>query len=374
MADGSGRGTAQGFSLAPAPHLRTSSSAAAISWLVAASLLPAAAWGVFLFGSSALLVLAAAIVSALLVEGLSSLAFHRFTLHDGSGFLTGLFVGLLMPPGAPLYVPAAAAAFAVLVIKQSFGGLGRNWMNPALGGIVFALLSWGEPMSRWMAARGTDMSPPLPPLEALRAAFAAGGTSAVPAGNALSFLGGHAYGFSTLDGRVVTWINLHLLSPLHLSLPGGVFDILVGTVPGRIGEISPPLLLAGAAFLIARRLIRWEVPVIYIGTFGVLAQVFGGLANGQGWMTGSAGFHVLSGSLILGAFFMAGDPVTSPLMRRGRCIYAAGLGVLTFFLRFFGSLGDGVAVAILLGNCAVPFIDKLTQRRTTSGAIPEGGQ
>jgi electron transport complex protein RnfD len=371
MAERSVRGTAAGFTLAPAPHLRTASSAAAISWLIAASLLPAAAWGAFIFGVPALLVFASSIVSALLVEGLSSLAFHRFTLHDGSGFLTGLFIGLLMPPGVPLYVPAAAAAFAVLVVKQSFGGLGRNWMNPALGGMVFALLSWSEPMSRWLAARGTDMSPALPPLDALRAAFAARG--AAPAGSALSVLGAHGYPFSLLDGSIVSWINMHLLSPLHLALPAGVFDILVGLVPGRIGELSPPLLMAGAAFLLGRRLIRWEVPVIYIVTFGVLAQVFGGLAVGRGWMSGSAGFHILSGSLILGAFFMAGDPVTSPLMRRGRCIYAVGLGVLTFFLRFFGSLGDGVAVAIVLGNCAVPFIDKITQRRTSSAASTEGG-
>jgi Na+-translocating ferredoxin:NAD+ oxidoreductase subunit D len=351
-----------GFTLSPAPHLRTASSAAAISWLIAGSLLPAAAWGAFIFGRPALLVLAAAIASAVIVEALSSLALRRFTLHDGSGFLTGLFVGLMMPPGAPLYVPAAAAAFAILVVKQSFGGLGRNWMNPAMGGVVFALLSWAGPMSRWVAARGTDMSPALPPLDALRAAAGAA------RGGALSVLGAQGYPFSSLDGSVVSWINLHLLSPLHLALPAGVFDILVGTVPGRIGEVSVPLLLAGAAVLLARRLIRWEVPVLYIGTFGVLALVFGGLADGRGWMTGSALFHIFSGSLILGAFFVAGDPVTSPLMRRGRCLYAVGLGVLTFLLRFFGSLGDGVAVAIVLGNCTVPFIDTLTQRRTTAAA------
>jgi Na+-translocating ferredoxin:NAD+ oxidoreductase subunit D len=376
MAERGGRGTAAGFTLAPAPHLRTGSSAAAVSWLIAASLLPAAAWGLFMFGLPALLVLACSIAAALLVEGISSIAFRRFTLHDGSGFLTGLFVALLMPPGVPLYVPAAAAAFAVLVIKQSFGGLGRNWMNPALGGVVFALLSWSEPMSRWIAARGTSMSPALPPLDALRAAFAASGAAApaAPAGTALSVLGAHGYPFSALDGSIVSWINIHLLAPLHLALPAGVFDILVGIVPGRIGEVSPPLILAGAAFLLARRLVRWEVPVIYIVTFGVLAQVFGGLAVGRGWMTGSAGFHILSGSLILGAFFMAGDPVTSPLMRRGRYIFAALLGVLTFFLRFFGSLGDGVAIAIVLGNCAVPFIDKVTQRKTAVAATPEGRQ
>jgi electron transport complex protein RnfD len=358
MADPSTKGHAGGFTLAPAPHLSTATSAAAVSWLIAASLLPAAAWGIFLFGAAAALVLATSLAASLVVEALSSLAFRRFSLHDGSAFLTGLLVGMLMPPGVPLYVPAVASAFAILVIKQSFGGLGRNWMNPALGGVVFALLSWTEPMTRWLAVRGSG--PSLPPLEALRAALAAPGAAS---GHPLAVLAGSGYSFSTADANIAAWLNLHLLSPLHASLSGGVFDILVGYVPGRIGEVSVPLLLAGAAFLLARRLLRWEVPVLYIATFGLLSFVFGGLAVGQGWFSGSPVFHILSGSLVLGAFFMAGDPVTSPLMRTGRYIYAVGLGILTFFLRFFGSLGDGVAVAIVLGNCTVPLIDKLTQRR-----------
>jgi Na+-translocating ferredoxin:NAD+ oxidoreductase subunit D len=362
MADDASR-PVTGLPVAPAPHIHTTSSAAAASWMIAGSLAPAAAWGVIMFGLPAFLVLVVSVAAAMLAEGVSSLAFRRFTLHDGSGFLTGLLVGLLMPPGAPLYVPAVAAAFGVIVVKQSFGGLGRNWMNPALGGVLFALLSWAGPMGRWLPIRGAAGAAALPPLEALRAALA--GTGAAP-GGALATLAAHGYQFSPLDGSVVSWINGHLLSWAHAALPGGVFDVLVGTVPGRIGEISPPLLLAGAAFLLARRLVRWEVPVIYIGTFGVLALLFGGLPEGRGLVGGSALFHVLSGSLVLGAFFMAGDPVTSPLAWRGRCIYAALLGVLTFFLRFFGSLGDGVVVAIVLGNCAVPFIDKLTQRRTAA--------
>ena len=198
-----------------------------------------------------------------------------------------------MPPGVPLYVPAVASAFAILVIKQSFGGLGRNWMNPALGGVVFALLSWSEPMTRWLAVRGAG--PSLPPLEALQAALAAPGASA---GHPLAVLAGSGYSFSTADASIVAWLNLHILSPLHASLSAGVFDILVGYVPGHIGEVSTPLLLAGAAFLLARRLLRWEVPVLYIATFGLLSFVFGGLAGGRGWFSGSPLFHILSGSAL----------------------------------------------------------------------------
>ena len=118
---------------------------------------------------------------------------------------------------------------------------------------------------------------------------------------------------------------------------------------------------------------RWQVPVAYIATFAFLAWVFGGFAGGQGWFSGGPLFHVLSGSLILGAFFMAGDPVTSPLASTGKWIYGIGLGLLTFLLRFYGSLGDGVAVSIVLGNCAVPLIDKLVQQHAPTRAREGSG-
>jgi electron transport complex protein RnfD len=336
-----------------------------MTWLVTLCLLPAAGWGVFLFGLPAVLVLAASVGAAVTAELLSSLLFRRFSLGDGSAFLTGLLIGLLMPPGVPLYVPGAASVFAILVVKQSFGGLGRNWMNPALGGLVFALLSWGGAMTRWAAARGAPVSPALPPLEALRSALAATGAAS---GSPLAVLEKAGYPFSAVDAAVVSWINAHLLVPLGTAMPPGAFDLLTGHVTGRIGEVSAPLLLAGAGFLLARRIVRWEVPVLYIATFGVLAGIFGGLSTGQGWLAGGPGFHILSGSLILGAFFMAGDPVTSPLTPTGRRIYGIGLGILTFLLRFYGSLGDGVAVAILLGNCAVPLLDRLVRRRVPASA------
>jgi electron transport complex protein RnfD len=204
----------------------------------------------------------------------------------------------------------------------------------------------------------------LPPLEALRASMSASGA----VGRPLDVLASHGYVFSGVDGSIVSWLNAHILSPFHAGLAGGSFDILVGYVPGRIGEVSAPLLLLGAAFLISRRFVRWQVPVSYVLTFAVLAWIFGGLSGGRGLLSGGPLFHVLSGSLILGAFFMAGDPVTSPLGSTGRWIYGIGLGFLTFILRFYGSLGDGVAVSILLGNCAVPLLDRFLQQRTPARA------
>ena len=223
-------------------------------------------------------------------------------------------------------------------------------------------------MTRWASVGDASAgSAVLPPLEALRSALSAPGA----VGRPLEILSRHGYAFSGVDGSIVSWLNDHLLSLVHVSLPAGSFDILVGYVPGRIGEVSAPLLLLGAAFLLWRRIVRWQVPAAYLATFAILAWVFGGIAGGQGWFSGGPLFHVLSGSLILGAFFMAGDPVTSPLASTGKWIYGIGLGLLTFLLRFYGSLGDGVAVSIVLGNCAVPLIDRLVQKRPAARA-PEG--
>ena len=349
-----------GFTLSPAPHVGVPVSTARMAWSVSLSLLPATAWGVFLFGLPALLILGSAIGAALVAEAVSAPLLRRFSLHDGSAFLTGLLVGLLMPPGVPPYVPAVAAAFGILVVKQTFGGLGKNWMNPALGGVVFALLSWGDTMTKWIAPRGGDSSTVLPALDALRAAAASG---SLHARTPLALLAATGYRFSGIDDTVVGWLNGAVFAPLGMPLAPGSFDVLVGHVVGTIGGVSAPLLLAGAGVLLARRILRWQVPVTYVGTFLVLSAVIGGPAAGQGWLAGGPGFHFFSGSLVLGAFFMASDPVTSPLASTGRWIYGIGLGVLTFLLRYFGTLGDGVAVSILLGNCAVPLLDRLTQPR-----------
>ena len=365
MPDTGVRGSPAPFSLMPAPHIGVGMSTARMTWLVTLCLLPAAAWGVFLFGSPALVVLAFSIGSAAIAELAATLPFGRFTLRDGSAVLTGCIVGLLMPPGVPAYVPAAASAFGILVIKQSFGGLGRNWMNPAMGGVVFALLSWPGLMSQWIAPRGSvSDAPGLPPLDALRAAL---GSPGAAGGTPLAVLSRAGYPFSGMDSQVLGWLNSHVLAPLGTALQPGTFDVLVGRVSGSIGTVSAPLLVLGAWFLLSRGIIRWQLPVFYAGTFGVLTAVFGGLATGQGWLAGGPGFHLLSGSLVLGAFFAAPDPVTSPLTDRGRCIFGIGLGALTFFLRFFGSLGDGVAASIVLGNCAAPLLDRWTSRRVVGG-------
>ncbi len=351
-----GKGSVGRLLLSPAPHLNTALSTPGMAWLVVAALLPAAAWGIVLFGASAARACGVALAAAVAAEALTTLPFRRFTLGDGSATLTGLLVGMWMPAGAPLYVPAAASIFAIVVVKQTFGGLGRNWMNPAAGGVLFALISWSASMAAWLPL---PAGASVPPLVALGRAYAAGGASGAP----LAALAGAGYPFSPVDSAVTGWINGHLLGVFHLALPRGSFDVLVGYAVGPVGTVSPPLLLAGAGVLMARRVIRWDIPVAYLVVFAALVLFLGGPANGQRMLAGGPLFHVLSGSLLLGAFFVSTDPVTSPLSRGGRWAYGALLGGLTFLLRFFGTLGDGVAVSIALGNALVPLIDMAGVRR-----------
>ena len=354
-------------SLTIAPHIGVHGSSVGATWTVAFALLPITGWGIAVFGAAAALVLAASVGAAVVAEVIVTVPFGRFTLPDGSAFVTGLLIGLLMPAGVPLYVPAAASAFAMIVVKHSFGGLGRNWMNPALGGGLFALLSWGDRMSTWTPPLGNP-SALTPPLQALQRAL-----SARPQpGSALSILSANGYPTSAVDASVVGWLNAHVFSPVGIPLPSGTFDVSIGLVPGSIGTVSAPLLILGGAILFSRRVLRWELSLSYLGVFTVLALIFGGLSAGRGWFAGTPAFNLFSGGVLLGGFFLVADPVTSPLTRRGRWIYGVGLGALTFLLRYFGSLGDGVVASIALGNAFVPLLDKLTRRRTPAARKESG--
>jgi len=366
--------TAVRVSAHPAPHVRRAASTPALIWSAALCLLPAAAWGILVFGIPAALLLAASIGSALICELLTGLLRREFTLLDGSAFLTGLMVGCLLPAGAPLYVPTAASAFAILVVKQTFGGLGRNWMNPALAGVVFARVSWTGVFGALVSTRWTG--PAQVPLDALAAAISAPGSAA---GRALDVLAAAGYPVSGVDGRVVGWLNARL-APLGLSLPPGSLDLLAGIRAGGVGEVAVPLLLAGAAVLAVRRVIRWQLPAAHLATFALLTWAFGGFGAGGGFFTGDVVFHLLAGSLLLVAFFMATDPVTSPLTLTGMIVYGIGLGAATFLLRFYGSMPDGAPLAVLLMNCTVPLIDRCTkpvrfaaQRRMDAGTADRRG-
>lgn len=280
-----------------APHLHAGPTSRRMMLSVLLCLLPAGFGAVVRYGPPALYVLLAAIGASLLTElAIAGLAFRRFTLGDGSAALTGLLIGLTLPPAVPLYVPIAAAVFAIAVVKMTFGGLGRNWMNPALGGRVFVMFSWPVFFHASPAAGRAD--------------------------------------------SLLCWV-------------------WNGT-PGAIGEVSAALLVLGSVYLFARRIIRWEIPAAFIGSFSLAVWVFAGLPHG--FFRGDLPLYLLTGGLLLGALYQATDPVTSPLTRTGRLIFGAGCGLLAFLVRRFGSYPEGVAPAVVFMNMLVPLINRLTRR------------
>jgi len=317
------------------PQIHSKQSTSKIMWIVVLSLIPSGIWGVYAFGLRSLIVLAASIIAACAAEYLMGRLTKKNTLADGSAFLTGLLVGYNMPPAVPVYIAIIASIFAIVVVKWTFGGLGANWMNPALGGRVFVFFSWTGGMSRWtMPNMVTDTVSGASPLGFIKTGMLSfEGTTTGP----MDFLASQGY-------------------------PAGSYmDFFLGRIPGCIGEVSALLLLAGGIFLIVVKIVNWEIPVFYIGSFALLTWIFGGLGFGNGFFTGDVLFQILTGGLMLGAFFMATDMVTSPVTRKGMIIFGLGCGFLTFIIRFYGSFPEGVSLAIILMNIFVPLINRLTQ-------------
>ncbi|UCB57252.1 MAG: RnfABCDGE type electron transport complex subunit D [Candidatus Omnitrophota bacterium] len=294
------------------PHIYTRESSAKIMWMVTLSLVPAGIAGVYIFGLSSLWVILTGIISAVLTEAaIQKLRGAAVTLYDGSALLTGLLLAYCLPPAVPLWVVACGSVFAIAIGKQAFGGLGQNIFNPALAGRAFLLAAWPTYMTTWTNPRGA--------LDAI--------TSATPLDNA--FVG------------VTYW------------------DLFIGRRSGCIGEVCIIALLAGALFLLMSGYISWHIPFSFIATAGIFTWAFGAdtLFSGQ-WL-----FHILSGGLILGAFFMATDYVTSPLTNKGKLIFGFGCGLFTGIIRLWGGYPEGVCYAILLMNAACPLIDRYTRPR-----------
>ncbi|MFZ6016952.1 MAG: RnfABCDGE type electron transport complex subunit D [Nitrospirota bacterium] len=307
------------------PHIKSEETTSRIMWTVSLSLLPAMVMGLYFFGPRALFITTLCIISAVLSEYLFQKGLKRsITINDGSAFLTGLLLGMNLPPALPFYIPIVGSVVAIVITKQLFGGLGFNIFNPALIGRAFVLISWPRPLTTW--------SEPTAAFVALDAK-----TTATP----LAIL--KEEGIGKLLEVFGDKINLYT-------------QLLIGQRGGCIGETSIIALLIGAAFLIYRGYITWHIPVSFLGTAAVLAWVFGG--RGTGLFTGDPILHLLSGGLILGAFFMATDYVTSPSLRKGQLIFGIGCGAITMLIRLKGGYPEGVMFAILLMNCFTPLIDR----------------
>lgn len=333
------------------PHVHTSMDIRKSMLFVIIALLPSALWGVYAFGLRALAVLLVSVASALLCEFLLGLIDGKRTTGDLSAVVTGLLIGMNMPPAVPFYIPVIAACFAIFVVKWTFGGLGCNWMNPALAGRVFVFFSFSSAMSAFSAPRAlaADALASATPLSAVKTAIG-GGMMHLDYEGVLSNLG---YSTTALADTVG--------SALHIS-PYTV-DAFLGNIGGCIGEVSALLLIAGGIFLIATKVITWHIPVVYLGSFAILSWIFGGVRAGDGLFAGEVLYPLFTGGLMLGAFFMATDWVTTPTSRCGEIVFALGCGFFTFLIRYFGSLPEAVSLAIILMNILTPTIDRYIRPR-----------
>lgn len=321
------------LSVTGSPHIRGKERTGRIMRDVIISLLPALLAGIWFFGLRALALTLVSVLTAVAAEWLTARLLRRpNTVPDGSAAVTGLLLALTLPASAPYWLAAVGSAFAILVVKGLCGGLGQNIFNPALAARAFLLLLWPSWMVRY-AAPGTR----LPLFE------------------------------STVDIVTAATPLHHMQMPAlpEISIP----ELLLGSVGGTIGEVSALALLLGAAYLLARRVISIRIPAAYLGTVALLTLVFHKTEDGAVWMI----YSILSGGILLGAFFMATDYTTSPVTRRGRLLYGIGCGALTVFFRYEGLFPEGFTYAILLMNACVWLLDRHTAPRrfgTAKGGNP----
>ncbi len=297
------------LNVSSSPHVRNNSSTRRIMLDVCIALLPACIFGIVNFGMRALAVLVVSVITCVVSEYLFEYFMHRpITVGDLSAVVTGLLLGMNMPHTIPLWIVMLGSVFAIIVVKQLFGGLGQNFMNPALAARCFLLISF--------------------------------------AGRMTSF---------TYDG--VTGAT-----PLALLKSGesvNVLSMFLGTTAGVIGETSTVAILVGALYLIIRKVITPLIPMVYLAVFSVFILLFGGHGFDMTYLAA----ELCGGGLMLGAFFMATDYVTSPVNTVGRIVYGIILGILTGLFRIFGNSAEGVSYAIIFSNILVPLIEKLTVPR-----------
>ncbi len=288
------------------PHIRSPYKSSQIMLMVLAALLPASAFGVWNFGLNAFIIIIISVASSVTTEYIYEKLMHKkITINDYSAAVTGLLLALNLPATVPWWLPIIGSVFAVLIVKQLFGGLGQNFMNPALGARCFLLISFTGRMTDF-TYDGISGATPL---------------AALKAGEA---------------------VNLK--------------DVFFGTTAGTIGETSVIAILIGAIFLLATGIINLRIPATYIITFALFIVIFGGHGLDGGYLAA----QLCGGGLMLGAFFMATDYVTSPITKNGQLIFGIVLGIFTGLFRLFGNSAEGVSYAIIISNMLVPLIEKVT--------------
>ncbi|SNS35530.1 electron transport complex protein RnfD [Anaerovirgula multivorans] len=298
------------------PHILDDDTVKRIMLDVVIALLPATIASVYYFRTNAAIIILLAVLTAVVTEaGVQKWMGRPVTINDFSAVVTGLLLALNIPASAAWWMPVVGSFFAIAIVKQVFGGVGHNFMNPALAGRIFLTLSWTDRMTDWITP-GVDAVTTATPLAVMK----------------------------TAGGTVPT------------NLPPLV-NTIIGNIGGSMGETSAILLILGGVYLIYKGVISWKIPGIYIGTVALLTLIYGGFDFT--YML----YHVFSGGLMIGAIYMATDYASSPVTPKGRMYFAFGCGLLTSIIRLFGSYPEGVAFSILLMNVASPLIDRFTSPR-----------
>lgn len=312
------------FVVSGTPHVRSKESIQSIMRDVIIALIPATAAGIYFFGLQALILIAVSIIASVFFEWLyQKLLKKPVTISDLSAVVTGLLLAMNLPASAPIWVPIVGSAFAIIFAKQLFGGLGQNFINPALAGRAFLLASYPTEMTSWTAPvgfSGADAVAVATPLATLK-------TGAMP--------------------------------------DASLTDVILGTnIGGCIGETCAVALIIGGIYLLVKHVISWRIPVLYILTVFVLTAAIGrkGLRVPV--------YEIFTGGLMLGAFFMATDYASSPVTPKGQIIFAIGCGIITTLIRIFGGYPEGVSYSILIMNLAVPLIERFTEPKIF-GALPK---
>jgi electron transport complex protein RnfD len=310
------------FVVSGTPHVRSKESIQSIMRDVIIALVPATAAGIYYFGINALILIIAAIASSVIFEALCQKIMKKpVTVSDLSAVVTGLLLAMNLPAAAPVWVAIVGSAFAIIFGKQLFGGLGQNFINPALAGRAFLLASYPTEMTTWSVPNGLEV--------------ADAATYATP---------------------------LAQLKAGHLDASLG--ELMLGQCGGTIGETCAIALIIGGVYLLYKHVISWKIPVIYIATVAILFGVIGRHGVRMPLQ------EIMAGGVMLGGIFMATDYASSPVTPKGQIIFAVGAGLITYLIRTFGGYPEGVSYSILIMNCCVPLIERFTEP-TIFGALPK---
>ncbi|MEA1974349.1 MAG: RnfABCDGE type electron transport complex subunit D [Bacillota bacterium] len=297
------------------PHIRSNDTVSSIMRDVVIALLPATIYSVYLFRLNAIITILLSIIAAVVTEAvIQKIRKKPITISDWSAVITGLLLSFNLPASVPWWIPVIGSIFAISIVKHAFGGLGQNFMNPALAARAFLVASWPVEMTSWVTT----------------------GVDAVSTATPLTLFGD--------------------------KLQPSMVDLFIGNVSGCIGETSALLLILGGVYLLYRGVIKITIPSIYIGTFAVLTLLF------SGFDFNFTLYQLLSGGLMLGAIYMATDYSSSPVNTKGQIIFAFGAGLLTFIIRTYGGMAEGVSFSILLMNVATPLIERYTTPKVFGGA------